>query len=586
MAAVETKKKTGEVRRSAESWKGLAKGLHRAWQVAIVVTICAGLFHLINLVAPGRAGLGPALVTPFRAAFAASWIFLVLELIAGRRRPRLDLTDWLVAGLAVLFLLKGILTPETFGIAFNWTVTGAGVFYLVKHGVRDERDLRLVIITTSLAVVVIGVAGVLEYLVKSNPLFDAIQVDIVGTDTRVEASEQFYRTRSLLGHPGFVGAALVAGTPLVMLVFWRRRLLMAALLAPVGAGLFLTFSRGSWLLAALFLTPVLAYRGRFWLKRNAKWLAPILIILVALIAIDYLKREEVSARLGRNPAADGLTWTLGSDGPFTVAGGETGGVTPDNHYLYFDVDDGFFRNESGSVTIIIHYLDRGMGAVHVDYDSWQEGGVYDGAYALSGVINKSNTDHRTSAAFFLPDPRFDGRQNGAADFRIVDDDNLIIIDEVKLQKGKLKLPSVIVQQWRSRSGSLNTRADFFPHAWSVLKENPLGVGPFNSPGTNHHAVDSLPLTWIMEFGWPALLLLGLILVAAVREGLYAFKAKRGPAVVLYLSLVLLVLHGGHLMILYDKPSLVLFGVVGAVYALIRPWRRGGTLLEVRKGLMI
>jgi hypothetical protein len=49
--------------------------------------------------------------------------------------------------------------------------------------------------------------------------------------------------------------------------------------------------------------------------------------------------------------------------------------------------------------------------------------------------------------------------------------------------------------------------------------------------------------------------------------------------VLYVSLVLVLLHGGFLMILYDKPSLVLVAAVAAIYSVIRPWRRGGRVID-------
>lgn len=558
----------------------LAGHLHLAWRVALVITIGAGLFHLINLVPAGRAGLGPALITPFRAGFIAAWLLLVAEYIIARRRPRLDYVDGAVAALAAVFILRGLLTPETLGITLNWLVTGAGVFYLVKHGIRSARDLRLVVLTLAVAVVIISLATLTEYAFKKNPLFESIQVDAVGIDTRMGGSSQFYRVRSLIGHPGFAGAILVAGAPLVMLAFWRRRLILAASLMLLGVGVFLTFSRGSWILGALFFAPVLIYRGRFWLKRNAKWLAPAVILPALLVTYDYMNREEVHARLGKKPVEEGLVWTKGKDGPYAIASGEADGVIPYNRFLYFDIDDDFYSAGDGPVTVIVHYFDRGSEGIHVEYDSWDEtAGDRSGAYALSGYISKTDSHQWTTAAFYLEKPRFEGRQNGGADLRVVDDESLFVVDEVVVQKGKLKLPTVIAQQWESRAGSFGSRVDLYPFAWSVLKENPLGVGLYNTPGTNHHAVDSMPLTWLMEFGWLALPLLGMVLVVASREGYLAFKARGGPAVVLYLSLALLLLHGGHIMIIYDKPSLVMFAAVGAAYASLRPWRHGGALVE-------
>ncbi|MBE0429228.1 MAG: O-antigen ligase family protein [Thermoleophilia bacterium] len=555
--------------------------LHRAWQAATTATIAFGLFHLINLVGPGRAGLGPALVTPFRTAFVVSWMLLAAGYIAGRRWPRLDMVDALVAALAAVFLLRGAFTPETLGMTVNWVVTGAGTFFLIKHGVRSKGDVRLLTAVIAIAVVSLSLVGVAEYAAKRNPIFDAIQVEVIGTDTRIDASSQFYRVRSLIGHPGFVGAVMSGAAPLIMLALWRRRLLLAASLLLVAAAVFLSFSRGSWLLAAAIYTPLLAYRGRFWLARHARWLVPALVLPAALITIDFLRLEKVWTHLGEIRVEEGLAWTETRDGPYTVVKGEAGGITPINKFLYFNVGDDFYRGERGSVTVIVRFFDQGRGAMHVEYDSWDENANEGGVYALSGYVQKADSRTRTSAAFFLADARLDGRQNGGADFRIVDDDSQVIIDEVILQKGRLKLPTVIAQQWASRAGSISTRADLHPLAWAVFKDNPLGVGLYNSPGTNNRAVDSLPLTWMMEFGWLAAPLLALLIAGLAWEGFLVIKNRSGPAVALYVSLAVLLLHGGHLMVLYDKPSLVLFSAVGALYALVRPWRRQGPVIDMK-----
>ncbi|MHB8923500.1 MAG: hypothetical protein ACYC51_08930, partial [Thermoleophilia bacterium] len=369
--------------------------------------------------------------------------------------------------------------------------------------------------------------------------------------------------------------------PLVALVFWRRRLLLALSSVAVATAVFLTFSRGSWLIASMFLAPILAYWARFWLRRNLKWLAPVALIPLVLVVLDYSRREEVSTVLGRQPVETGLFWTTGNDGPYIVASGEADGVTPVNKFLYFYVEDGFFGLRPESATVIIHYFDKGYGAIHIDYDSWDDSPADDGGTVRrSGYINKNNKHQWTSAAFLLERPAFAGRMHSGADFRIVDDDSVLVIDEVVVLKGKMKLLQVVAEQWQSRAGSFSTRVDLYPLAWSVFKDNPLGVGLYNSPGTDHHAVDSLPLTWMMEFGWLSVPLLALLLLVMVREGVWAFKARTGPAVVMYLCLLLLLLHGGHLMILYDKPSLTLFSAIAAMYVLVRPWRSGGAAVNL------
>lgn len=554
--------------------------LHQVWRISIVVTIAAGIMHLLNLVGSGRAGFGPSMLTLFRAGFAISWGLLFAVWIRERRRPRLDLTDAAIAALAAAFLLRGAFTPETFTITLNWVITGAGVFFLVRLGTRDAADVRLLLSAIVSVALVISIFGIIEYVFKANPLFDNIQIDAVGVDQRVAASDQFYRIRSLVGHPGFAGAILLGSMPLTMLVLWRHRWLMAASLALLATALFLTFSRGSWIIAALVLLPIIAFRARNWLKRNYKWVAPLALIPAIVIAVDYFNRQEVSAEMGEVLQEKGLHWMMAQDGPIRLTSGEAYGVQPYNKFIYFDVADDFYHGGGqGPVTIVIHFFDRGIGAIRIDYDSADnEGGRDDGTYTPSASINKNDSRKWTTAAFYLDKPRFEGRQQTGADFRIVDDDNLMTLSEVVVQRGRLKLPGVIIQQWLSRGGSLSTRTSLFPFAWEVLRENPLGVGIYNTPGTDHHAVDSLPLTWMMELGWPGLVLLLAMVFLIIRECWLAWLQPRAPATVLLLTLVVMMLHGAHLMIIYDKPSLVLVATVLAIYASIRPRGKGGATI--------
>lgn len=558
---------------------------HLAWQVGVALTICAGIFHLLNLVEAGRWTLGPVLLTPFRVAFFLTWFFLAADFLINRRRLRIDGADALVAAVAALFLLRGLFVAETFGIAANWVFTGAGVFFLVKLGIQTRKDACLIIFTIVGAVLAVCIFGLLEYALKQNPLFDAIQVAAIGDDVRIEASDQFYRVRSLIGHPGYAGAILLISAPLAVLVFRQRRLLLAASLLLMSAAIILTFSRGTWILAVVVVLPLLLYYGRGWFKRNLKWLAPLLAVIVAVIVFDYWNREEVSLSMQDNMKSDGLRLVDGLDGPYEHV--DDNGVHPLNSYLYFDVEDDFNQGDDSPVTVVIHFFDAGKGGLKIEYDSRDKvegdgAGETEEIYKPSAWITKNDTKQWTSAAFYLEDPAFRGRQRGA-DFRIVDNESLITVGYVSIQKGRLKLPSVIAEHWISRWGSFATRLDFFPFTWNRLREHPLGVGLFNTPGTGHHAIDSLPLTWMIEFGWPGMLLLVGIAWLAISEGIRVYRSRRGPLTMLYLALILVLLHGAHLMIIYDKPSLVLTAAIAAVYAAARPWGAGGPAIDLRAG---
>lgn len=543
-------------------------GLRAAWRLGVSATVFTGMLHLFNLAAWGRLDAGPLLLTPFRLSFIAAWVLLVVMLTAERRTPRLGAADAVVAAFALLFLARSAFEPETFGTAANWLVTAAGTYFLIRLGVRGGRDLRYVILAVVAAVLAISVYGLVEYLAKSNPLFDSIGIEVIGIDRRIVASDQFYRVRSFVGHPGFAAAILVAGVPMVMLSLWRRRVVMAASVLAVLAVVFLTFSRGSWLLGLVILLPLMLIRSRFWVRRNLRWVAPLVLVPVLLVAFDYCNREEAFVEFDRPLVQQGMRWSKGGDGPVVPV---DGGVSPFGCFVYFEVEEDFYSGDEGPVTVVVYFVDEGWGALRVDYFARDREKAPGGSgLTPTPFINKTNSGEWSSAAFYLEDPVFDGRLNEGADFRVVDDDNRAVIGRVEVQKGRLKLPAVIIHQWLSRSASLSTRADLFPYAWDVFMETPWGMGPFNSPGTGNHAVDSLPLTWLMEFGWLSFILLAAMVFLLVREVAVALKVPRGPSTIILLSILLLVLHGGHLMILYDKPSIVMLSALTAAYVTARP----------------
>lgn len=555
----------------------LNRALHLAWQVSIVIVILAGMLHLLNLTSAGRFDTGVVLVTPFRASFFISWLLLAADLVVSRRRLTIDLADALVAVLVLVFTLRGIFVTETFGIALNWIFTGAGVFYLVKHGARDRKDACLVLYAVLAAIAVICLFGLVEYYFRANPLFDDVQVKVVGSDDRIGASDQFYRVRSLVGHPGYVAALLLAAMPLVAYLLRRRRIMLFAAMAVIPVVILLTYSRGSWILAALIFVPVLLYMGRSWLRRNIKWILPLAALAIALLVFDYINKAEVTASLSGEMSGDGLSLVEAGDGLYAREDDE--GVRPGGGYLYFDIDDDFYQEDASPVTVVINFFDRGYGGVWVEYSPQVTAGSATVYYSQTNPVFKHDTQQWTSAAFYIEAPGYDS-EVAAPEFRIVDGESSITVSRVTLNKGKLSLPDLVVHQWLARRGSFSTRMEFFPFTWRMLKDNPLGVGLFNTPGTDHHAIDSLPLTWMIEFGWLGLLLIAGMIWLVISEGINVCRNTLGLASMLYFALVLLILHGAHLMILYDKPSLVMTAVLSAIYADIRPWRRGGPAVDI------
>lgn len=564
-----------EVAARGESPGALGGWLRWSWRVAVCFAIFTGMLHLVNLVAVSRFDAGPMLMTPFRVAFVAAWILLLLIIVRERSIPRLNRIDLIVIVFTLAYCVRGLFLMETLSVALNWIVTAAGVYLLVRLGTRDRRDARAFIYVIIAAALVITVYGLIEYFSKYNMFFDAIEVDAIGSDSRIEASGQYYRIRSLVGHPGFAAAILLASVPLTLMALWRRHLALFFALGATMAALLLTFSRGSWLLAAIVVIPLTYVAFKTRLRRYLPWLGVAAALLAVVVAAAYLTRGEAYLEFGDGAASSGMDWSEGTGVPVD-SGPE--GIRPAEMFVYADVDDDF-GGEPESATVVVHYRDQGLGALRVDYLSDPDPSGQHHDWVISPRIQKTGTGNWTNAAFYMERPKFGGHPY-LADLRIVDEDSLVTIRRVEVHEGRLDPLSQIVHQWEARTASFTTRFSAYPLAWDVLRDNPLGVGLFNSPGTEHHAVDSLPLTWVMEMGWPGLLLAAGLVALVIAGVVRALSAGKTPATVIFLAMLLLLLHGGHLMILYDKPSIVMLGALAAIYA--ATWRRadGGETLAL------
>ena len=83
-----------------------------------------------------------------------------------------------------------------------------------------------------------------------------------------------------------------------------------------------------------------------------------------------------------------------------------------NPCMYFKVDDAYFYNGPGGVTINVTYLDRG-------WDTWEL--QYDARFAIyksAGIVHKRNSGQWKTITFHLEDAILTNRQTGGSDFRI------------------------------------------------------------------------------------------------------------------------------------------------------------------------
>jgi hypothetical protein len=560
-----------------EAVSSAAGTLRTIWRISVFITICTGILHLFNLVGWGRVEAGPLLLTPFRLSFIISWALLGLTLVSERRPFRPAAFDLILVLFSLAYLARGLFFTETLDIALNWIVTATGVYFLVRLGLRDKRDFRVILFALVASVLVIVAYGLVEYFSKSNPLFESIEVFAIGADDRISASVQYYRIRSLVGHPGFAAAIVLAGVPLVALALWKRRFLAVLSLAASILALFLSFSRGSWLLAIALLIPLSLIVFRQTLRRYLKWVALAMLAPLLLTAFLYWSREEAYVDLRGGSEDAGVRWVEGVVNPTEQT---QDGVRFLDTFMYFDVDDDFADGATESATVVVHYSDEGLGILRLDYFTDTADASAEQGYSLSPAINKTDTGVWTNAAFYLEDPKFTVDAPGGSDFRLVDEDNLVTIRRVEVYQGRMDLLSQVFHQWEARAASLSTRLSLYPFAWDVFRDNPWGVGLFNSPGTGFHAVDSLPLTWLMEFGWLSFILLAGVFFMLAYEIFLVLRVPLGVTALPLISIFMLLLHGGHLMILYDKPSIVMLSALLALYVTIRPGRGGRPQIDV------
>ncbi len=157
----------------------------------------------------------------------------------------------------------------------------------------------------------------------------------------------------------------------------------------------------------------------------------------AYVDLRYAQAKEVSATPAKS---DGLTPTFAADGPVNETGhdgtrcwrisGAQGG-----RYLYFDVDDAFYRPGSGPLEITLEFLDQGTGRIVLQYDSTDTAATLGGAYkSHATVVNCGNSGNWRSVTFPVSDARFAGSQNGSADFRVHSSGDNLLIRRVRVTR--------------------------------------------------------------------------------------------------------------------------------------------------------
>lgn len=131
--------------------------------------------------------------------------------------------------------------------------------------------------------------------------------------------------------------------------------------------------------------------------------------------------KSVTAALGAGGASRGVRLVDQADGHYTPA---PEGVTPlrtepSGRYLYFDVDNSFGYDVARALTVEVECRAAARAEMNLEYDSIDPRARFSGAYKPARAVTLTAANRWTTVRFALPDARCAGRQNGAADLRLV-----------------------------------------------------------------------------------------------------------------------------------------------------------------------
>ncbi len=142
-------------------------------------------------------------------------------------------------------------------------------------------------------------------------------------------------------------------------------------------------------------------------------------------ASPYANARSATVTFGPNGRDRGVRLVANADGLFrqsSAVGSDCVETTPNaangEQFLYFDVDDGFYFEPAGPVTVAIEFLDEGGGAIGLTYDSADVRAQMAGSYKSAGEVARGDSGAWKVAEFHLKDARFCNRENSFTDFRI------------------------------------------------------------------------------------------------------------------------------------------------------------------------
>jgi putative inorganic carbon (hco3(-)) transporter len=316
-----------------------------------------GLYLLVATAALDSAGRltpsGGLPLTIYQVVLVVITLGVGRELLRGRKvsiATPLDLP--MLTFLAVVALSVGM-APNHGRAALDLVTVASSVllYYLVVYLIRDAKQARYLILTLLFTAGALAVLGLLERFTGYSVLGQVMTSWTAGV-----------RVRGTFKDPNIFAAYVMAAgafaAPVVLEA--RTRLLRwggLALIALMALALFVTFSRGAWLGAALAALLVLVFSR---IDARAKVAIVLIVVLAVPVAFAALPQKFIEGKLSnlqQDPSAQARVlmaesaWRIARDNPWGVGIGAYPDVFP--AYRFGAVRAGLIESHTAYLTLLV-----------------------------------------------------------------------------------------------------------------------------------------------------------------------------------------------------------------------------------------
>ncbi|MFA5802245.1 MAG: O-antigen ligase family protein [Thermoleophilia bacterium] len=242
--------------------------------------------------------------------------FTVLFAIKRRETVIIGYLDIAVLTFSTYLLLRNVFSPESL-LAVKYGLLGTGLFFLTA--ILSQRiDLARWItwLFVSLASVTCSY-GLMEFILQNNYIYGDILTTTVG-----QPLGELHRVGSSLVHPVSYGAFLIQLLPFCLLAWYTgrnilQRVFAMATTAVATLALFLTFSKGSWIVLGIIIVWVMVFFAVFLRSSRAIYIVAVFLAILAVLtgvfwqklSDDLSDRSEMSVSIrlkGWNAAIGGI----------------------------------------------------------------------------------------------------------------------------------------------------------------------------------------------------------------------------------------------------------------------------------------